>query len=146
MKMASFGEGDHEFWFCFRVRIDWMSEFKQMGGVLIGLIFEADSGDEFFGSVERFFYLQAGILLFRRVVFGDSEVLSVVVEIFELVNFFDVLVLKKYSVEDEIVVELRFFGVFGSVFFESVEFAEVVIGHLKVLLWSGEMVAFGFDN
>jgi hypothetical protein len=33
-----------------------MSEFKQMCGVLIGLIFEADSRDEFFGSVERFFY------------------------------------------------------------------------------------------
>lgn len=34
-----------------------MLEFKQMGGVLIGLIFEADSGDEFFGSVERCFYV-----------------------------------------------------------------------------------------
>ncbi len=55
MKMASFGEGDNEFWFCFWVRIDWMSEFKQMCGVLIGLISEADSGDEFFRSVERFF-------------------------------------------------------------------------------------------
>ena len=68
------------------------------------------------------------------------------IKVFELVYFFDVLVLKKYSVEDEIVVQLGFFGVFGSVFFESVEFAEVVIGHFKVLLWSGEMVAFGFDN
>ncbi len=68
------------------------------------------------------------------------------VEIFELVDFFDVLVLKKYRVEDEIVVQFGFFGVFGSVFFESVEFAEVVVGHFKVLLWSGEMVAFGFDD
>jgi hypothetical protein len=57
MKMASFGEGDNQFGFCFGVRIDWMEEFKQMGGVLIGLIFEADSGDEFFRSVERFFYV-----------------------------------------------------------------------------------------
>ena len=106
-----------------------MSEFEQMGKVMRELTFIADSGNKFFGSVQIQFFVQAGILFVRVVVFSDSEIFSVVVEIFELIYLFDVLVFKQYGVEDEIVFKFGFFGVFGGVFFQSVKFPEVVIGH-----------------
>lgn len=76
---------------------------------------------------------------------SDCEKLSIIVNIFNLFNFLDVLILEKHCIKHNLRVKLIFPVVVASIIFQELELSEIALDHFQVILWSGKMVTFSLN-
>lgn len=87
------------------------------------------------------------VILFPGIVsISDGKILSVMIDVFNFVYFFDILVFKHQGVQNNVIINLGVVDVVCCVFFKHFKLSQIVFDHFQIFLWCSKVVAFGLNH